>query len=256
MNRGAIEVTLVARNLVLQVLCKAFRDEPTADSIRMLADENVSDAFEFLLDDDEALAQYQALVDTVRDADTSDEKLADFVEHAKDEYTHFFTGPGHLEAPFWESIYLDDREMLFLESTSAVRKAYREDGFEVNSGVHEAEDSIFLQLDYLSHMTTRALGLISTASKAQDRKSGAKLSDKLASEHNGDRCNESGDSAKFGRVIARQETFERNHMLDWLPQFAERAANASTHHLYPQLAQIASSFVECDAKSLSSMKDA
>lgn len=151
----------------------------------------------------------------------------DAIEKMRVEYTRMFVGPGHLIAPFWESVYLDDRELLFLESTSAVRRAYEEEGLKVEAkSGREAEDSLPHELDFLAHLSARTAEAL-----------------------------DNGNEDEATRLISVQHSFEKNHMSDWLPAFAERALACESDMLYPSLCAAVRDFIEDDIAFLERILD-
>ena len=138
------------------------------------------------------------------------------------EYTRLFVGPGKLGAPFWESVYLDERELLFLESTSEVRHLYEREGLRVRTeNGREAEDALPFQLDFLATLSQRTVEALSAS-----------------------------DIDEFRRLIRVQAKFEAEHLANWLPLFAERAARTETPVFYPMLCQAVNDFVTIDRKMI------
>lgn len=139
-----------------------------------------------------------------------------------DEYTRLFVGPGKLGAPFWESVYLDERELLFLESTSEVRHIYEQEGLQVHTeNGREAEDALPFQLDFLATLSQRT-------------------ADALGAH----------DTDELHRLINVQKEFETEHLMNWLPLFAERAKQAGGD-FYPALCQAVTDYIAADEKVLS-----
>lgn len=138
------------------------------------------------------------------------------------EYMSMFVGPGSPVAAYWESVYLDDRELLFLESTAHVRKIYESEGLKVNATQgREAEDSLPFMLDFLATLSHRALDHF-----------------------------EEGDASEFSRLMRVQLEFEEKHMNNWLPAFADRAMRADNPIFYPFLCAAAKEFISNDTALL------
>lgn len=127
----------------------------------------------------------------------------------ENDYTRLFVGPAAPAAPFWESVYLDDRELLFLPSTSDVRRIYESEGLQVAAAAgREAEDSLPHMLDFLATLAQRA-----------------------------DAAEQAGNAAEVERLAKVSSEFKRRHMANWLSTFAERAAKAPVNPFYPALCQ-------------------
>lgn len=133
----------------------------------------------------------------------------DTLDAWENDYMVLFVGPAAPAAPFWESVYLDDRELLFLPSTSNVRRIYESEGLRVAAAAgREAEDSLPHMLDFLATLTQRM-----------------------------EAAQQEGNIAEAERLTRTIADFKRVHMANWLPAFAERAAQAPVGPFYPALCQ-------------------
>lgn len=165
------------------------------------------------LDDSPAM---RAVTEQVANADSG--TLATW----ENDYTRLFVGPAAPAAPFWESVYLDDRELLFLPSTSEVRRIYESEGLQVaQTAGREAEDSLPHMLDFLATLAQRM-----------------------------DAAEQAGNAAEIERLAQVSARFERQHMADWLPAFAARAAKAPVSAFYPALCQAINQAITADAARL------
>ena len=194
--------------------------------MRRLFEAPLDRAFADMLSDCGAATVLLELCDDAIVAHAADELTqpmsADALERAEADYTKLFVGPGAPAAPFWESVYLDDREVLFLPSTSEVRRIYESEGLAVNATTgREAEDSLPHQLDFLATLSQRAFD-------AMNR----------------------GDIAEAVRLASVSSSFEAAHMLSWLDTFAERAEHAEVGSLYPDLCHAVAAFIRADAEHL------
>lgn len=215
--RNATEAILRQRHLALLLFRRAFAEEPDTAFLESMASTPAIEAIEVFAPADPRLA---AMTGAMRALPQADEATR-FLDAVRSEYTALFVGPAKAIAPFWESVYLDPRELLFLESTADVRKRYEAEGYRVDTAAHEPEDSIALELDFMACLAERTLAAL------------------LA-----------GDNEEVARLVHAQLAFEHDHILDWLPLFAERAQNAPTAHLYPMLCAAVAAFVAVDARIL------
>ena len=144
-----------------------------------------------------------------------------FCNEARREYNMLFVGPGKPVAPFWQSVYLDERELLFLPSTSDVRMRYAAEGFMIAGKEKQAEDAVHYQFDFLASLAWKM-------NEALDVDALDELS----------------------RLARVSFDFETDHMLNWLPKMAQRASGHSTHFFYPQLCTFAAAMIDFDSQLL------
>lgn len=144
-----------------------------------------------------------------------------FCNEARREYNMLFVGPGKPAAPFWESVYLDERELLFLPSTSDVRMRYAAEGFMVAGNEKQTEDAVHYQFDFLASLAWKMSEALST-----------------------------GALDELSRLARVSFDFESDHMLNWLPKMAQRASDHSTCYFYPQLCAFAAAVINFDSQLL------
>lgn len=216
-SRDATEAILHQRHLALLLFRRAFAEEPDAAFMESMASATAIEAIEVFAAADPRLA---AMASTMRELPQASE-AARFLDEARAEYTALFIGPAKAIAPFWESVYLDPRELLFLESTADVRNRYEAEGYRVGTTTREAEDSIAFELDFMACLAERTIAAF-----------------------------RDGDGQEFARLVRVQQAFEQDHMLDWLPQFAERAKGVPSACLYPMLCAAVAAFVAVDTHIL------
>lgn len=216
--RGTTETVLRQRMLALMLFRHAYAEEPDETLLELLASEpSVASIDAFAVDGHHELDR---LAQTMRSL-SQDADAAQTIAALRREYMALFVGPQKIVAPFWESVYLDPRELLFLESTTDVRKRYEAEGYRIDAETREAEDGIAYELDFLAHLAERSL-------EAWCR----------------------GDRQELGRLVEVQRSFENDHLLAWLPLFAERAKGARTDYLYPTLCAAVAAFIAVDAALL------
>lgn len=221
--RDATETVLRQRMLALMLFRHAYAEEPDEMLLELLASEPAVASIEaFAVDGHHELDR---LAQTMRSL-SQDADAAQTIAALRREYMALFVGPQKIVAPFWESVYLDPRELLFLESTIDVRKRYEAEGYRIDAETREAEDGIAYELDFLAHLAERSL-------EAWCR----------------------GDRQEFGRLVEVQRSFENDHLLAWLPLFAERAKGARTDYLYPTLCAAVAAFIAVDAALLEELAE-
>lgn len=197
-----------ARAFALMLARRLFEAPLDAATVEALREDGATDAL-LCLDDTPAT---RAVVEQLANASS------DTLSTWENDYMRLFVGPTAPAAPFWESVYLDDRELLFLPSTSDVRRIYESEGLQVAAAAgREAEDSLPHMLDFLATLAQRA-----------------------------DAAEQAGNTAEAERLAQVSANFERKHMANWLPTFATRAAKAPVSPFYPTLCQAISEAIAAE----------
>lgn len=115
----------------------------------------------------------------------------------------------------YESVYTSEEHIMMQESRDDVVVRFREDGFQVDPSLHEPEDHLSFELEYLQVMSERALELAGR-----------------------------GDEAGLRRNMERQREFIELHLLNWLPTLREVAAKFATLPFYTGLLLVAQGALE------------
>lgn len=95
----------------------------------------------------------------------------------------------------YESVFVGEEHAVMGEARDDVVVRFAEDGFQVNPDLHEPEDHLSFELEYLAHMSQRAL-----------------------------QAARSGDASELANNAARQCEFIEQHLLNWVPTLREVAA--------------------------------
>lgn len=149
------------------------------------------------------------------------------LEHISNEYTHLLIGPHKLLAPPWESVYLTKERLLFQESTLKVRQAYVKHNFIPAEYPHVADDHLALELDFMANLSS--------------------LTENDYAEQNSDRSLE---------LLEEQKSFLKEHLLVWVPEFAEKIQESPTLYLYPNMAIMLKEFLEIQLEVIEEVKAA
>lgn len=115
----------------------------------------------------------------------------------------------------YESVFTSEEHTMMGASRDDVVRLFREDGFAVASSLHEPEDHVSFELEYLQMMCGNAAGLA-----------------------------EAGDKAGLARNLRRQVSFVECHLLNWLPLLAGVADDYATLTFYPGLLKVAQGTLE------------
>lgn len=213
-NSTAIEV-LGARYYAYLLLQSIFGVEPSADQREAIVSDSAQEALRLA---GGSLAYSQAVKAFLMYVSEHED-----IESWKDDYTRLFVGPGKLQASPWESVYVNDEPLLFVESTIDVRKAYLNQGYAPKLFPHVADDHISLELDFMKRLSANACDALD----------------------NGNR-----DSALD--YLKASKAFLSEHLLKWVAQFASRVA-ASAPGYYALAADVLVSLVEHDGDTIDSL---
>lgn len=110
----------------------------------------------------------------------------------------------------YESVFTSDEHIMMREARNDVVRRFREDGFLVNPDLHEPEDHLAFEFEYLAHMSSRALEAL-----------------------------EGGDGQALRSNMARQAEFIDAHLLNWLPDLRDVAQGYAKTTFYIGLLNIA-----------------
>lgn len=167
-------------------------------------------------------SQLEALIDFLVDLRQAD---ARYLEELKTEYMKFLAGPTKGEAQPWESVYTSHRHLLFQESTLRVRNFYREHACLPEQFMHVADDHVALECGFMAVLCKRAL----TAFLEKDE-------DGLC------------------RSVEGQRRFLDEHMLVWVPVFAEKISERAGNSLYQLAVRALSELCQIDKKVLNCLE--
>lgn len=108
------------------------------------------------------------------------------------EYARIFLAAGvfsqdEATAVPYESVFTSEGRLMMQESRDDVVRRYASDGFAVNPELHEPEDHLSFELEYLAHMSERALAAL-----------------------------EQDDLEGLGANLERQRSFAQAHLLNWI----------------------------------------
>lgn len=219
-KQNEIAILLANRTYLYRLFQNIFGEEPSAKLIDAITSKHTLDALEIPVTKEcQAILQYLPALKEMEDwyLTNKDEALNDLT----DEYTRLFLGPTKLPAPPWESVYVSKEPLLFQESTLAVRRCYLKYGVIPQNYPHEADDHLALELDFmanLSELTQNAL--------------------------------EQADIDKMLEILEDQKAFLDDHLLRWVPLFAEKLDASGNTRMYGNLAHILREFLKLDRQTL------
>lgn len=215
-TKEIMEVLLANRLFLYSLMHKLFGGEPDQELLDILTSDSTCEAYGLLSEEEnDIMARACKFLTELRE----DIQKPEYMDRVKNEYTVLFIGPAKLIAPPWESVYRNKQEMLFQESTLAVREFYRKFNMLPENYLRVPDDGLALELHFMAKLSQKALDALQ-----------------------GDRL----DWLKY--YLQGQNIFLANHLLVWIPMFLERMAEATTDYLYPQMCLILDDFLKKDKK--------
>lgn len=136
------------------------------------------------------------------------------------EYARVFLAAGVFEksdktAIPYESVFTSSERIMMQESRDDVVRWFARDGFQVDPKLHEPEDHLAFELEYLAVMNERAAALAAA-----------------------------NDPAGLRANLARQYSFIDRHILNWVPDLAEAARGFAKLAFYPGMLLVAQGTAE------------
>ncbi len=126
----------------------------------------------------------------------------------------------------YESVFTSPERIMMQASRDDVVRRFARDGFKVNPDLHEPEDHLSFELEYLAHMNDRAVALA-----------------------------EAGDAVGLRANFARQAAFIDEHILNWLPALTEAARGFAKLAFYPGMLLVAQGTAETCREALAELAD-
>jgi putative dimethyl sulfoxide reductase chaperone len=131
------------------------------------------------------------------------------IKALKQDEVNLFIGVDRVIAPLWESVYFNERHLVFQEQTLQVREWYARFGLESERLYREPDDHIGLELIFVAHLATLALNAL----EAQDHEA-------------------------FENYLQAQRDFLSEHLLRWGPAWARLVRKNAETDFYRGLAYL------------------
>lgn len=125
----------------------------------------------------------------------------------KDDYLQLFIGVDWVQAPPWESVYFNERRLLFQEQTLQVRDWYLKYNLLPEHLNNEPDDHIGLEMAFLSHLAELGLDAL---------------------DHQ--------DQHTFDELLQAQRDFASQHFLRWVPMWCDLTEKNAKTEFYRGLA--------------------
>ncbi|MGK2911808.1 MAG: TorD/DmsD family molecular chaperone [Sphingobium sp.] len=194
--------------LVCGLLAKALYGPPDRPWLDGLIERGVFDIIPFGSDLPEITSALRCLKDwaTATGGRLSDTAIADL----GDDYTRLFIGPGRLPAAPWESVYASKERAVFQLGTVGVKNWYQRFDLALASEYNEPADHVGLEFGFLAELSQRTID-----------------------------ASEIRDGAEVKRLIDAQRGFLNQHVLRWVPRWADDVVEHARTDLYQGLAWLA-----------------
>jgi TorA maturation chaperone TorD len=207
---------LQGRQLVYQLLARLYQEEPQKEILATMRQESFLEEMAKGSDNPNLVAGCRLME---AELDSRGSELQAYQQELQEDYNRLFVGPGHLEAPPWESVYRSKEHLLFGEETLAVREFYRSFGLESKKKNREPDDHLGLEMEFMAWLSQAA------AAKVQ------------AGE----------DATEF---LQGQQRFLKEHLEQWVPALCSDIQGAARTEFFRGLALFTRGWLEADAAEL------
>lgn len=126
----------------------------------------------------------------------------------------------------YESVFTSEEHVVMGDSRDAVIDWFIQDGFKVNPDLHEPEDHISFELEYLAHMNAKAASLI-----------------------------REGRNIDAIKNVKRQRTFIQRHLLNWVGQLRDTAGDYAKTTFYTGMLYVCQGALEQAVEALTCVSD-
>ena len=135
-----------------------------------------------------------------------------------------FVGPFNLLAPPYGSVYLEGERRVMGASTADVQKRYQVAGLDVATGFKDAPDHIAAELEFMHFLIFKAM----------------------------EAANQ-GDVNGIVTCFLNQQSFLKDHLGAWLPEFTCKIVDNAKTSFYQNLARATEAFIKEDSHMISSV---
>jgi TorA maturation chaperone TorD len=146
------------------------------------------------------------------------------LQELKVEYARLFVGPYTLPAPPYGSVYLESERRIMGNSTMDVINRYRQSGLVVAEDFKDAPDHVAAELEFMHFLIFRELEAI-----------------------------DQGDDNSIITCLLNQQSFLKDHLSGWVPEFTGKIADNAKTSFYKNLARATEAFIKDDYHMISSV---
>ena len=137
------------------------------------------------------------------------------LESIRVDYAKLFVGPYNLLAAPYGSVYLDRERQMMGDSTLDVKSRYREAGLDTAQNFKDAPDHISAELEFMYYLIFKEIEAFA----------------------------ESDTETAMG-FIQKQKSFLEDHLMAWVPKFADNIIKNAGNPFYANLASATKAFLE------------
>jgi TorA maturation chaperone TorD len=142
-------------------------------------------------------------------------KTGDRLESIRVDYAKLFVGPFKLLAAPYGSVYLDRERQMMGDSTLDVKSRYREAGLDTAKNFKDAPDHISAELEFMYFLIFKEIEAFADS-----------------------------DTETAMGFIQKQKSFLEDHLMAWVPHFAENIIQNAKNPFYPNLAKATQTFLQ------------
>jgi len=148
------------------------------------------------------------------------------LEPLKVDFSKLFVGPYQLSAAPYGSVYLEGERKMMGDSTLDVKNRYREAGLDTANNFKDAPDHITAELEFMYYLIFKEIEAF---------------------------ANSDIDTAID--FIQKQRSFLEDHLMAWVPEFAESIIESAESPFYPNLAKTTKAFLRENYQIVCSVLD-
>jgi TorA maturation chaperone TorD len=148
------------------------------------------------------------------------------LEPLKIDFSKLFVGPYKLLAAPYGSVYLEAERKIMGNSTLDVKKRYREAGLDTAKDFKDAPDHITAELEFIYFLIFKEIEAFSNS-----------------------------DLESAIGFIQKQKSFFEDHLMAWVPEFANSIIENAEHPFYPNLAKATTTFLKENYRIVCSVLD-
>lgn len=142
----------------------------------------------------------------------------------KVEYASLFLGPKHVPAPPFESVYRTKNRHMFGETTTEVRKLYKNIGLKIESKDNLPDDFIGYELEFMYCLSFDALKAL-----------------------------KDNDDKKFEKILKYQHHFLKEHLNMWIKDFTKDILDSTTMEYFKVVAKLTDEFIKVDYNNIENL---
>lgn len=204
-------------------LARMYREEASADLLQRMLDDLLQ--AEEAPGDGDITDDGQAMLERfVRGLAGADLKAVESELAA--EYAGLFLSAGKHPVYPYESVYTSQEHLVMQKARDEVVAIYRQEGLSRSEALHEPEDHIAIELEFMARLCQKSVEAL-----------------------------EAGDRAACVAHLGKQRAFLIQHLLVWAPAFADDVERAAESDLYRGVARLSKDFLAEEQETIAALID-